>query len=68
MTEYNNDADYSKAGRVKSPDVYYNANGKASTSSNEKERKVLLPPKRGTVSRSVIKKAVLEVMKRRSIS
>lgn len=50
--------------RVKSQKPVYNAGEEERTS--RRERKVLLPPKRGTVSRAIIKKAVREVIKERS--
>ena len=58
----------SKAGsdKVKSQKPVYNAGEEERTS--RRERKVLLPPKRGTVSRAVIRKAVDEIIKRRSAS
>lgn len=52
--------------RVKSQEPTYNAGEKERTS--RRERKVLLPPKVGTVSRAVIRKAVKEIIKRRSAS
>jgi hypothetical protein len=52
--------------RVKSQKPAYNAGEEEKTS--RRERKVLLPPKRGTVSRAVIRKAVKEIIKRRSAS
>ena len=58
----------SKAGkdRKKSQKSFYNAGEEEKTS--RQERKVLLPPKRGTVSRAVIRKAVDEIIKRRAAS
>ena len=65
MTKVTKD-ETSKAGkdRVKSQEQAYNAGEEERTS--RRERKVLLPPKRGTVSRAVIKKAVEEIIKERS--
>jgi hypothetical protein len=56
----------SKAGsyKVKSQKPVYNAGEEKRAS--RRERKVLLPPKRGTVSRAVIRKAVKEIIKERS--
>ena len=56
----------SKAGSymVKSQKSVYNAGEEERTS--RRERKVLLPPKQGTVSRAVIRKAVREIIKERS--
>ncbi len=50
--------------RKKSQKAVYNAGEKKRTS--RQERKVLLPPKRGTVSMAVIIKAVREIIKERS--
>jgi hypothetical protein len=56
----------SKAGkdRVKSQEPAYNTGEKERTS--RRQRKVLLPPKQGTVSRAVIRKAVRKIIKERS--
>ena len=54
------------SGSIKSQRPDYNAGEEEKTS--RRERKVLLPPKRGTVSRAVIRKAVKEIIKRRSAS
>jgi hypothetical protein len=56
----------SKAGsdRVKSQDPTYNAGEKERTS--RRERKLLPPARRGTISRVVIRKVIKEVMEKRS--
>ena len=45
-----------------------NDNGKSGKkrSTAPREKEILLPPKRGTVSRSLIRKAVREIIKERS--
>jgi hypothetical protein len=67
MTKVINDEN-SKASkdRVKSQSPAYNAGERERTS--RRERKVLLPPKQGTVSRAVIRKAVKAIINKRSAS
>ena len=50
--------------RLKSQKPTYNTGEQERTS--HRERKVLLPPKVGTVSRAVIRKAVRKIIKERS--
>ncbi len=64
MTKAKKDVDISKADRIKSPGESYRPNGRKNTS--PRERKVLLPPKQGTVSRAVIRKAIREIIKERT--
>jgi hypothetical protein len=62
--ETKNEKSKTGSDRVKSQKPVYNAGGEKKTS--HRERKVLLPPKRGTVSRAVIRKVVREIIKERS--
>ena len=66
MIKDRKNTDKNKADRINSTRQSYDPNGKRNSS--PRQRIVLLPPKQGTVSREVIKKAVREIIKRRSIA
>lgn len=62
--EIKNENSNASKDRVKSQEPAYNAGEKERTS--RRERKLLPPAKRGTISRLVIRKVIKEVMEKRS--
>lgn len=53
---------------IKSPTPGYTTGEGKNTSHRKRKRKVLLPPKIGTVSRAVIKKAIRKIIANRPVS